>query len=196
MSGVRGVLSRLCINDVWRALGGGELRHGRGRAWWRDGDGWSVALDDRCGCWYDHRDGIGGGVLDLVVHVRGGGRQDALRWLADLIGEALDGRPPGRIFAREYAEAERIRLDALYFADVARLMAEWALETLLPTDPERAAHTALLAALRLSPEAEYRAWLKDSPTWAAALTDAGRARARRLQMALARYLLAGVANAA
>jgi hypothetical protein len=175
-------------------MGGGELRRGRGRAWWRDGDGWNVALDDRRGCWYDHRDGIGGGVLDLVVHVRGGTRQDALRWLADLTGVALDGRPPDRISAREFAEAGRIRRDALYFADAARVMAEGVLEVLSPTAPERAIHTALLIALRVSPEAEYRAWLENSPTWAAALVDAGRERAKRLQMALARYLLAKVAD--
>jgi hypothetical protein len=180
---------------VWSALGG-ELRHSRGRAWWRDGDGWSVALDDRRGCWYDHRDGIGGGVLDLLTHVRGGTPQDALRWLADFIGVTLDDRPPDRMTASEYGEAQRIKLDALYFSDAARLMAEWALDELSPTDPERAVHTALIAGLCASPEAEYRAWLKHQPESAAALVNAGRARAKRLQVALARYLVAEVLDAA
>ncbi len=184
------IVSQVHISCAWRALGGGDLRRGRGRAWWRNGDGYSVSLNDARGCWYDHRDGIGGGVLDLVVHVRGCARQDALRWLADLIGATLDDRPPDPASARECAEAAQVRLDALYFADAAQLMAEEALEALAPTDPERAAHTALLVALRVSPEAEYRSWLHCNPQWAAALVHAGRARIKRLQIALARYLLA------
>jgi len=195
MSALQEVLSHVRISDVWRALGGAELRRGRGRAWWRNGDGWSVSVDDRCGCWHDHRDGIGGGVLDLVAHVRGGTRQDALRWLAELTGSPLDDIAPCRISGRDFAEAERVRRDARYFVDAAAIMAEWVLEDLPPTDPERAAHTALLTALRASPEAEYQAWLECNPTWAGALVSAGRARAKRLQMALARYLVAEASNA-
>jgi 2-oxo-4-hydroxy-4-carboxy--5-ureidoimidazoline (OHCU) decarboxylase len=69
-------------------------------------------------------------------------------------------------------------------------MAEWALEELSTTNPARALHTALLAALRISPETEYRAWLEHKPELAAALVSAGRARAKRLQVALARYIVA------
>jgi hypothetical protein len=108
------------------------------------------------------------------------------------------GRTPGERarLAREYVEAQRIHAEASYFADAVARMAEWALEELPPTDPERAVHAALLAGLRVSPETEYRAWLELNPTWAAALVSAGRKRARRLQMALARYLVAEVAHAA
>ena len=99
-------------------------------------------------------------------------------------------------WARERADSERMRAEAAYFADTAVLMSEWVLEVLPHTDPERAVHTALLQRLRVSPEAEYRAWLEDNPTWAAALMHAGRERARRLQMALARWIAAGMPEVA
>jgi hypothetical protein len=38
------VLDRVSISAVWAGLGGGALRHGRGTAFWRGGDGLSVAL--------------------------------------------------------------------------------------------------------------------------------------------------------
>jgi hypothetical protein len=75
-------------------------------------------------------------------------------------------------------------------------MAEWALEELPIEHPERATHTALLAALRVSPEAEYRAWLNRDPKWAAALVQAGYERAKRLQTALARWIVAGMPGVA
>lgn len=87
------VIESVCLSTVWRALGGGELRRGRGRAFWRRGAGWSVSSDDRKGTWYDHARGEGGGMVDLVVQVRGGSRQDALRWLADVAGVDLEDRP-------------------------------------------------------------------------------------------------------
>jgi hypothetical protein len=95
-------------------------------------------------------------------------------------------------WARERAEAERIRTQAGYFADSAVLMAECALDELSPEDPERARHMRLLMALRVSPEAEYRALLECNPTWAAALVHAGHERAKRLQMALARWIVGGM----
>jgi hypothetical protein len=99
-------------------------------------------------------------------------------------------------WARARAAADRIRTEAIYFADAARVMAEWALEELSTTNPARALHTALLAALRISPETEYRAWLEHKPELAAALVSAGRARAKRLQVALARYIVAEASYAA
>jgi hypothetical protein len=172
-------------------LGGGELRSGRGRAWWRNGDGWSVSVDAQRGMCYDHRDGIGGGVLDLVMHVQGGTRGDALRAVADMAGVTLDDGSPNRI---AMSESALIRLDSAYFASGARAMAEEALEQLPHNDPEREVHTALLRALAVSPEAEYQYWLKHNPECVAALVYAGRERARRLQLGLARYLMAEVAH--
>jgi hypothetical protein len=102
------VVSGVRIADVWRALGGGELRHGRGRAWWRNGDGYSVALDEARDRWFDHRDGGGGGVLGLIQHVRGGSRADAVRWLADWRCVRLDGdAPPSPADRRRHAQAQR-----------------------------------------------------------------------------------------
>lgn len=74
-------LSSIHFADVWRVLGGGPLRGRRGKAFWRDGDGYSVALDTAKGTWFDHRDGHGGGVLTFVETVLGCDRRTALQWL-------------------------------------------------------------------------------------------------------------------
>jgi hypothetical protein len=66
-----GALESVRILEVWRALGGPELRRGRAPAFWRSGDNpQAIAIDAEKGCWYDHRDNCGGGVLRLVQHVR------------------------------------------------------------------------------------------------------------------------------
>ena len=93
-------------------------------------------------------------------------------------------------------ESERMRRDALYFASTARILAEWVLVDLSPTDPERAVQTALLAALRVSPETEYRAWLKYHAALAGALVHAGRERERRLVHMILAYMTAEEAHAA
>src|SRR5579872_7492316 len=72
------------------------------------------------------------------------------------------------ISRRESAEMARIRRDTVYFSDAARLMAELALDKLSDCSPERRTHTALLTALRVSPESEYRSWLKHNAHIAAA----------------------------
>ena len=91
MSGTE-ILDRASIFDVWRALGGGPLRHGRAKAFWRNGDSANVALDDDHGIWFDHAHGEGGGILDLIQTVLGCGRRDALHWLADHLSITLDDR--------------------------------------------------------------------------------------------------------
>jgi hypothetical protein len=92
--GAREILDRIKISDVYRALTHTEPRRTstdtlRERAVWRDGDGFSVSLNDRRGLWHDFVTHDGGGILDLIVHVRGNSYQDALRWLADLVGIPL-----------------------------------------------------------------------------------------------------------
>ncbi len=67
------------IRNVWDSLGLGPLRGNRGRASWRDGAGYNVALDS--GRWFDHARGEGGGVLALVEIVLGCDRHGALDWL-------------------------------------------------------------------------------------------------------------------
>ena len=70
------------ILEVWRALGGPEPQRGRAPAFWRNGDNpQSVTLSNEKGCWYDHRDNEGGGVIDLVQRARGCNRAVALTWL-------------------------------------------------------------------------------------------------------------------
>src|SRR5438046_2905840 len=83
------ILASIKISQVYRALAGKEPRRTGRDTWraaaaWRDGSGFNVALNDAKGTWYDHRDRIGGGLVDLVQSVRGGSRQDALKWCADL----------------------------------------------------------------------------------------------------------------
>jgi hypothetical protein len=85
-------------------------------------------------------------------------------------------------------EYKRIRRESLLFADTAAAMAQAALEELSDTDSERFGMTSFLLALRISPEAEYRAWLERDPAWATALVRAGRARRHRLETFLRSWL--------
>lgn len=99
------VVGALSIVDVWQALGGGELRRGRGRAFWRDGDGFNVALNSGRGVWRDLVTCEGGGILRLIQTVRRISKGEAFRWLADLAGVALTPNSPDRRV--RYAEARR-----------------------------------------------------------------------------------------
>ena len=49
----RELLERASITDVWTALGGGDLRHGRGVAFWRAGDGYNVSVNEAKGTWHE-----------------------------------------------------------------------------------------------------------------------------------------------
>jgi hypothetical protein len=80
------MIAGLSLTDVWVRLGGGELRQMRGRAFWRGGDGWNVALDPENRRWFDHARGNGGGVLALVQTALNCDRRSALAWLE---GEGL-----------------------------------------------------------------------------------------------------------
>ena len=92
-----GALSSVRMGEVWDRLGGGELRTGRGRAFWRGGDGLNVALDLERRRWFDHAGGVGGGVLALVQMALGSDRRAALAWLHD----------EGFLEARNYSVEER-----------------------------------------------------------------------------------------
>jgi hypothetical protein len=74
-------MGRVSITDVWHALAGGELRHGRGRAFWRNGDGFNVAIDSEGERWFDFVQSRGGGVLTLVETAMDCDRRAALSWL-------------------------------------------------------------------------------------------------------------------
>jgi hypothetical protein len=79
-------MESVSILSVWHGLGGGEIRHKRGRAFWRKGDGWSVSIDTDKNVWYDFRDGVGGGVLDLIERVLRCDRRSAVEWLQNYTG--------------------------------------------------------------------------------------------------------------
>ena len=76
----------LDILEVWTAAGGAPLRGTRGRAFWRNGDGYNIAIDSMKGTWFDHASGTGGGIVALVEIAIGGGRRTALEWLAQNFG--------------------------------------------------------------------------------------------------------------
>src|SRR5580692_3934902 len=79
-------LDSIDITEAWRALGGGELRGKRGRAFWRKGHSYSISLHRRKGIWYDFREGCGGGILDLVIAARQCARKEAFQWLETYCG--------------------------------------------------------------------------------------------------------------
>jgi len=84
------IITATTLTNVWVALGGDIPKHGRARAFYRKGDNQqAVVLDNQKRCWFDHRDHIGGGVLDLIQHVRGCDRAGALRWLSSFTGIPL-----------------------------------------------------------------------------------------------------------
>ena len=102
---LRDLLDHTSIAKVWTALGGGELRHERGKAFWRDGAGWNIAVSEAKGVWFDHVESTGGRVLALIETVLGCDRRAAVRWLAGHLGVTLDNdRPLTREEKRRYAQ--------------------------------------------------------------------------------------------
>ena len=108
------LISSIQITEVWVALGGGALRHGRGRAFWRDGDGFNIALSETKQVWHDHRDNRGGGVLDLIQLVLDCGRYQAVQWLSEYAGIPLHKPGPQRVPDRR---RERSELQAAAFVE-------------------------------------------------------------------------------
>jgi hypothetical protein len=103
-SKVAEVINTRSITEVWIALGGPPPKRGRARAFFRDGDNpFAVSLKDSKGAWFDHRDGVGGGVLDLIQQVRGCDRHSAFCWLAELNGAPLDNHRLTLAERRQYA---------------------------------------------------------------------------------------------
>lgn len=196
------VLARVKISDVYAALSGSKLRKNRGPAFWRGGDGFNVSLDDGRGVWHDFTTDEGGGVLDLVVRVRGGNRADALRWCADLVGVPMDDTPLSpeerERWARERRELERDLPTARYLRRAAVRMTEELLHMLksalvdpmLPQpDLGEIGHVqALLDRLQriggAELVAEYHWWLTHHPGLTAALVAAMRHREQAERRAL------------
>jgi hypothetical protein len=206
-----GILSRIRIGDVWRGLGGGKLLRTRedtyrGQAWWRNGDGWNIALNATRGVWHDFVANEGGGILDLIVRVRGGNRADALQWVAALFGVSIDNTPLSPQ-ARERWAAERREFEcdlprARYWRRAAINMTEDLLTTLkralfdqtLPQSEvgEIRNVEAMFSLLRRADGAtlieEYRWWLAHYPGMTTAMIRAVKARVRAERKALLAYL--------
>lgn len=129
--GAADLAGRVRITEVWAALGGGTLRRNRGRAFWRDGDGYNVDLCDAKGTWNDFARGEGGGILDLIQRAQGGSRGEALTWLSCTMGLALGH--VSEADRRRWAEAKRRA------ALVAQLAGAWLSERLRELEEEKAA---------------------------------------------------------
>lgn len=183
-------LSELSIISVWTALGGGELRGNRGRAFWRNGDGWNVAVDAEKNAWFDHRGPRGGGVLDFVKVVLGCDRAAALAWLEMHCG--LDAtRPLSHGERRARADAAGVAEQAHCFGIAASALSATILEQLQCDDPERGSYERLRQIVRRGGPAlveEYTAWLDQYPLLTASMVRAGKASDARIQRNLAFYI--------
>lgn len=84
------------VEDVARTLLGEPNRELSTRAQWRYGNRGSLAIEiagDKRGQWYDHENGGGGGMLDLVKTHTGLSNSEALEWIASHIGVQLEPAP-------------------------------------------------------------------------------------------------------
>ncbi len=185
------IKARAHIGDVWSALGGGELRGNRGQAFWRGGDGYSIALDPEKGVWFDHVAGDGGDVLSLIEVARACSFREAVEWLAAHMGVTVSS-------STRHADDTDWRADlnaATWWKITAEVMAEDALASLSCDDPERADLTAMLTRMRLGDAAlvdEYRMWRKLDPQLTAAMTRAGQRSDARIQRRLALWIAGGM----
>src|SRR5262245_48572967 len=81
------IIARARISEVYAAATGlkpkpsGKSTYRCVAAWRAGANGLNVSLDDDRGVYHDFVDDTGGGTLDMITRIRGGGRQDALRWL-------------------------------------------------------------------------------------------------------------------
>jgi hypothetical protein len=206
------IASRVRISEVYHAQTGIQPRRTGRHTWraaapWRGGDSRdSVSGDDSRGVWHDFVTDQGGGVLDLVVQVRGGSRADALRWVADFAGVALDDKPllpkDHQRWVTERREFERDLPEARYWRRTAVTLAEEASDreksrVFDPTEGPADLYairniTGMLARLRAMGEvalvAEYHWWRERYPDITWALVQAARRRERAEVQALCRFM--------
>jgi hypothetical protein len=205
------ILARVKISEVYHALTGTQPRRvgedaWRGPAVWRGGDGLNVSLNGARGLWHDFATGEGGGVLDLVVRVRGGSRPDALRWVADFAGMPLDDRPLSPAERDRWAKQQRLieteLSNARLWRRAAVVLGELVLDNLKaalgdatlprPEIGEIAFWTARVMAWRrldgAELVAEFLRWARRSPCLTAGMVYAARLRETAERRAILRYL--------
>jgi hypothetical protein len=195
MSIVPEIKARADIRDVWSALGGGQLRRGRGQAFWRGGDGYSVSLNPEKGLWHDFVTGEGGDVVALVQTIQQCDFKAALRWLADLIGLGIPELSQRRDNRPDFDNGPADLRWATWWKIAAEALAEQALEELGDAHPDRRGLTVLLSTIRigdLSLVTEYREWRWRFPVLTHAMARAGQnldaCRQRRLMLWIGGYL--------
>jgi hypothetical protein len=190
--------SRVNISDLWVALGGGPLtRAGRGKAFWRNGNGLHISVDCEKGVWHDFVSGAGGDVVELIRTARQCSFGEAIKWLASYTGVPVDGdrrRDDDRsrdAHREERCDQRNNQKWARLWGRVCELMCEWMLEELPGTDPERAVYTRLLACIRRGEASllrEYLEWRELDPQWTSAMCRAGQRLDARQQRKWARWL--------
>jgi DNA primase len=108
------ILGRITISSIAEQLGIRlDRTRRRGVAIWREGIHFSVSFNDDKNLWHDFAANEGGGVIDLIVKVRGDSRKEALQWLADITGVPLgdesdeERKTRARRFSAAKPEAKR-----------------------------------------------------------------------------------------
>jgi len=183
LTALQEAVERLRITEVWRACGGEELRHGRGRAFWRDARDFNVALDAEKGLWHDFVTGEGGNALGLAAIALKLLPGEAARWLIELAG--IKDRPLTPAARLERHTVEQDIEDARLFAVAAGAVAEHCLEADSVFDPARPDLVNLIAELGRDPLGVFRTWRRDYPKLARALVLAGRRELERRELAAA-----------
>jgi hypothetical protein len=206
------LVSRVRISEVFQSLTGVEPRRSgtgiaRAPAVYRGGDGLSVSMDDSRGVWHDFKTDEGGGVLDLIVRVRGGTRRDALRWLADYVRTPLTEGSLSPAERQRWAEHRREQArelpQARHWRRTAVALGEELLgalkiaffdpsNTLRVTSSDLRDITRTLERLRrlngAELVAEFHWWVQHEPQSTAAMVRWARIRAEAERRAILRYL--------
>ena len=177
VSPLRAALARVSILDVWRAAGGGELRNGRGRAFWRDSHDFNVVVNIEKNAWFDFVSHEGGGVLNLVCTALKLTSGEAACWLVAFAG--LEDKPMTRAARRERSAAALDAEDAHLFIVAAETLAEHVLEADSLFNSARADVTALIVDIRREPLAVFRQWRRKHPRLTRALVIGGRRELQR-----------------
>jgi hypothetical protein len=171
----------------------------RGRQWrgvcaLHRGKRFSFSVNPETGCWYCFADcGRGGSLIDFEMMLTGADFMTALAAVFAIVGRAMPER--ARMTRDEWQAAQEARerenqerLEALYFADAAVIMAEDLLEQLGSCDQERFALTGLIEGLLIDPRTVYLDCREHHPTLVAALIEFGRRLDWQLQLSLLYFI--------